>query len=298
MKKSSTIITKAISIIPYFGKWPEYFNLYLYSCSKNPIIDFYFFTDCPVPQRIYSNTHFINTNFNEYCNKISSKLNINFHPKQAYKLCDIRPFLGIIHDDLVSKYDFFGWSDIDLIYGDLSIMLSPYNLSHYNAFSTHADRLSGHFCLLKTNKYKSIGYKIKNWKEQLEKEQNVTLDELWLARVIYPDQRYRRGIKKLLNIPQLNTILDMPRILQWLTKKYQTEQFTTSIPSNSTEYLYKNGKIIDYNTKKELIYLHFMYYKGSSLYPTSFKWEQGFYKVSEEDLNKDIRINNKGIEVY
>lgn len=37
---------KAAIIIPYFGKFPEWFNLYLYSCKKNPEVDFIFYTDC------------------------------------------------------------------------------------------------------------------------------------------------------------------------------------------------------------------------------------------------------------
>lgn len=42
-------------IIPYFGKWPVWFDLYLKSARENECIDFYFFTDCPLPQNIYGN---------------------------------------------------------------------------------------------------------------------------------------------------------------------------------------------------------------------------------------------------
>ena len=33
---------KIAMIVPYFGKWPEWMDLYLYSCSKNPQVDFLF----------------------------------------------------------------------------------------------------------------------------------------------------------------------------------------------------------------------------------------------------------------
>lgn len=32
-------------IIPYFGKWPEWMDLYLYSCSRQKNIDFIFYTN-------------------------------------------------------------------------------------------------------------------------------------------------------------------------------------------------------------------------------------------------------------
>lgn len=47
---------KIAMIVPYFGKWPEWMDLYLYSCSKNPQVDFLFFTDCLVPATVYPNT--------------------------------------------------------------------------------------------------------------------------------------------------------------------------------------------------------------------------------------------------
>ena len=37
---------KICILIPYFGKFPKWFDLYLYSCSHVKSIDFYYFTDC------------------------------------------------------------------------------------------------------------------------------------------------------------------------------------------------------------------------------------------------------------
>lgn len=39
---------KKLIIIPYFGKFSNYFDLYLYSISRNEDIDFLFFTDADV----------------------------------------------------------------------------------------------------------------------------------------------------------------------------------------------------------------------------------------------------------
>lgn len=42
--------------------------------------------------------------FQEYCDDVSRKLGIDFHPARSYKLCDLKPFLGVIHEDILEEY--------------------------------------------------------------------------------------------------------------------------------------------------------------------------------------------------
>lgn len=69
-----------VQIIPYFGRWPEYFDLYLYSCSRNPMIKFIFYTDCPIPKNVYKNTDFRSISYKDYCEFVGKKLGISFTP--------------------------------------------------------------------------------------------------------------------------------------------------------------------------------------------------------------------------
>lgn len=79
---------KIAIIIPYFGKFPEWIDLFLYSCSLNKkitdniTIDWLIFTDCELPRKIYDNTIFIQMSFKEYCQHVMSCLHIDFHLKQ------------------------------------------------------------------------------------------------------------------------------------------------------------------------------------------------------------------------
>ena len=53
---------------------------------------------------------------------MSDTLGINFTQKhKAYKLCGCKPFYGVIHKEELRGYDYWGFGDIDLIYGDLSL---------------------------------------------------------------------------------------------------------------------------------------------------------------------------------
>ena len=63
-------------------------------------------------------------NYEEYRKLISRKLGIKFEVLNAYKLCDFKPFNYQIHTEILSQYEFWGFGDIDLIFGDLRIILS------------------------------------------------------------------------------------------------------------------------------------------------------------------------------
>src|SRR5690554_4211993 len=108
-----------ILLIPYFGKWPAWFDFFLLSCEYNPTVQWKFYTDCHVPDVAPRNVRFQYITFAEYKEKVSLELDISFNPQNPYKLCDLKPALGFIHEEDVEGYDFWGFSDIDLVYGDL-----------------------------------------------------------------------------------------------------------------------------------------------------------------------------------
>ena len=81
-------------IIPYFGEWPAWFQLYLQSCAANLTIDWLFFTDCTPPTHAPPNVRFECISLRGYAKLVSRRLHIRLRPESAYKLCDIRPALG------------------------------------------------------------------------------------------------------------------------------------------------------------------------------------------------------------
>ena len=43
-----------------------------------------------------------------------------FDPSDPYKLCDLKPAYGHIHERDIAGYRFFGYGDIDIVYGQIS----------------------------------------------------------------------------------------------------------------------------------------------------------------------------------
>lgn len=167
-----------ILLVPYFGKWPVWFDFFLLTCNKNPDIDWVFFTDCEIPEKHPVNVKFISISFADYSALVSVRLGIDFEPDSPYKICDIKPALGHIHEDVVRGYDFWGVTDIDLVYGDLRKYFTKERLRSKDLYATHSRRISGHFFLVRNNEKMRFAYKkIKNWRIKFSDKKHYALDE-------------------------------------------------------------------------------------------------------------------------
>lgn len=301
---------KIAIIIPYFGKWPEWIDLYFYSCAQNKSIDFHFFTDCEIPKFHKGNLYFKSISFPDYCAQISLKLQVNFTPESPYKLCDLKPFYGFIHNDILEGYKFFGFGDIDVIWGNIQKFYTDNLLEKYDILSTHADRLSGHFTLIRnTEYYCNLCFQIQDWKSKLAQNKNSVLDEVDFSNLIYPQSKYIKKfyskiIRKIFNWRNAwiiyYKIMPLLNFLFCKKKMYFKEQFTTPILYNdgltykhdSDTWFYENGKIINAKNEKEYIYLHFMIFKKNSFREDHF-WSDNLYHLSEKDFNS-VRIDRSG----
>jgi len=165
-------------VIPYFGKWPVWMPYYLETCRFNNTVNWIFYTDCGTPENLPSNVSVVESSYRDYCALVSQRLGIQFNPENPYKLCDIKPLLGHIHADVLQGFDFWGFGDIDLIYGDLRAYFKQSRLDRKDVFSTHARRVSGHLCLLRnTDQMRTAYQRVRNWKFLISKSEHVAFDE-------------------------------------------------------------------------------------------------------------------------
>ncbi len=109
-------------LIPYFGRLPILFDLWCYTASKSSLCDFYIFTNESYDSN-YSNVKIINFNLDEFKKLVKLKLNIDSEIPTPYKTNDYRPAFGIIFEDIVKNYEFWGHCDLDVILGDIDSYL-------------------------------------------------------------------------------------------------------------------------------------------------------------------------------
>jgi len=123
-------MNRILIIIPYFGKLPETFPFWYESARNNPDVDFLFITDCEV--RECANIRVKKTSFEDEKALYSRKLGRDLQIPTPYKLCDFRTAYGVIYDDELVGYDFWGFGDIDLVYGRIRHFLTEEILSRYD----------------------------------------------------------------------------------------------------------------------------------------------------------------------
>lgn len=110
---------KICFIVPYYGKFPNWFPFFLKSCEYNKEIDWLFFTDIDYTGKLPLNVKFLEMSFQKYKQAASQKLNCKVNGG-VRKLCDHKPLYGFLFEDYLKEYDYWGWCDVDLIFGNLT----------------------------------------------------------------------------------------------------------------------------------------------------------------------------------
>jgi len=186
-----------IFIIPYFGHWPFWMPFFIESCRANSDINWLLISDCERLNDLPLNVEQRYVSFVDYCAWISQRLGFIFAPQHPYKLCDLKPAYGYLHEADIEGYDYWGFSDLDLIYGDLRGYFCTERLRRYKFFSTHERRVSGHLCLLRNEPaLRELFWRIRDFKERAQDKKNHALDEggftrLFLWRKNFPPSLFR-----------------------------------------------------------------------------------------------------------
>src|SRR5690606_16467025 len=149
-----------VLIVPYIGKWPFWFDAYLISIAKNPTINWLFITDCEIPVEYPENVTFVKTTQEEFNRKIDTFFTTTI-PLTPRKICDLRPAFGDLFSNYLDGYDYWGYCDMDIVWGDIRSFISQYDLNKYDIISSRKNNTSGHFTIFKNcpeinSLYKSI----------------------------------------------------------------------------------------------------------------------------------------------
>jgi hypothetical protein len=127
-------------VVPHFGPRPPYFPLVVRSMARNPDIQWLLFTDGPVPDAP-PNLDVRVGDFEGLAKRIQAHFDFEISLERPYKLCDFRPAFGEIFADELAGCDFWGHSDLDVIFGRIR--------EHLPAAAFEADKIlfQGNFAL-------------------------------------------------------------------------------------------------------------------------------------------------------
>ena len=106
-----------VIIFPYFGKLPVQYKMWRESALRNPSVDFMFFTDADIEPA--KNIIVYEMNFCTFHHIVQEAFDFPITLDRPYKLCEYKQAYGYILQKYIPKYDFWGFGDIDLVYGDI-----------------------------------------------------------------------------------------------------------------------------------------------------------------------------------
>lgn len=164
-----------VVFFPYFGTLPSQYKMWRASALRNPDIDFLFFTDCDVEPAKNIMVH--KMTFADYRQMVQEKFDFPIVLDRPYKICDYRPAFAYIFSDYIKGYDFWGWGDLDVVYGDIRHFMTDGVLSRYKMISGF-----GHFTLYHNDDYTNTffmkevdGYV--SYKDAFTKKKSAYFDE-------------------------------------------------------------------------------------------------------------------------
>lgn len=236
-----------IMLCPYFGRWPAWINFFVESCKWNPDVRWRFYTDCGEPENRASNVDYVPIGFDAYKALARERLNTAFDPSDPYKVCDLRPALGYIHERDVLDYPFFGYGDLDVIYGDISRFYGQERLADFDVASTHPERLSGHFAVLRNiPAIRGAFERIPDYHTLLEVPHYVGVDEGHFTQVIKTAMPERSMF-----VERHSTVLSTRR---W-------RDGTMNYPQR---WFWRDGRLTnERDGDREFLYLHFMRWQSA-----------------------------------
>jgi len=121
-----------VLIFPYFGKMPIQYSMWRISALNNQTIHFLFFTDADIISE--SNIEVIKCSFKEFVDIVQSSFDFPIVLDRPYKLCEYKPAYGYILQKYIVGYDYWGFGDLDLVYGDIRSFLTDDILNKYKMF--------------------------------------------------------------------------------------------------------------------------------------------------------------------
>lgn len=165
-------------ILPYFGSWPEWFKFFLKSCSWNPTIKWLLYSDNSISHSLPENVHLVNITLSGLSSLINKEVGIVPQIIHPYKLVDFKPAYGLIFRKDITGYDFWGYTDLDLIYGNISHFITSDILINYDIISPGKELIPGHFALFRNvEKINTLFMDNKHWQSVLSDPKCFCFDE-------------------------------------------------------------------------------------------------------------------------
>lgn len=247
---------KIAIITCWYGPYPWYFAYFIHSCSFNPTVDFIIITGNTetIPAKP-ENVKIIYKTLDQLNSLVSIKMKFLVNISSPYKLNDFKPAYGFIFSSIIHGYEFWGYADIDVVYGNIREFMTDELLSRYDVISTRHDYMAGTFSMFKNKRRINTLFMLsRDYKKVFQTDKHYCFDE---CNNLFSE------------LDEGHSILDFPDKIQSITyvvKKAEEEgklkaffdfMVVDGVPG---KIMWRNGKVF-YKRKYEILYYNLIRFK-------------------------------------
>lgn len=208
---------KKLFIIPWFGEYPDYMNQWIANMEYLKPLGYDYLLVCSLKK---------------FEQRVRERLGIE--PcilSGTGKAWDYRPALGVLFEEEIKGYDYWGHTDFDCVYGDINKFMPDEELVKYDIWSNHHCYCAGPWTLYKNNeKINNLFRNCPDWKERMSECKATG----WI------EDGYSKMLDKLHENGEVNRLYTF----------YQGYD-----PSIDTNLSFKDGKL--YDAGSEIMQFHF-----------------------------------------
>ena len=259
---------KIVLINCYLGEFPWYFPFFIKSCTANPTIDFVIFSDANYDSFLPINVKIIPFSLDKFNELATQKLGFEVAIKKAYKLCEFKPAFGFLFSDYLKDYDFWGITDIDVIYGRIREFMTPEMLNTYDVVSVRNDYITACCMLFRNKSYiNSLFEKSKDYKMVFTNSRYFGFDETNFEQITITEKK---------DIFNLNCEIETMQhvILKEEEKGKLIVHFDLLVCDGNPGKIKWNNGILSYNNKFEILLYHLQNYKNNFFSRINFDWSE------------------------
>jgi len=243
-------------VIAYIGDFPWYFPYFLHSCHYNLSIDFLIFTDNQDTSiHLPENVKFIPYSIEQFKVDAAKVLGFEVSVESGYKLCDFKPAYGLIFSDWIKDYNFWGYCDVDVIFGNIRSFMTDELLNEYDIISARHDYLTGCFALYRNNQFmRELFKQSKDYRKVFTDPRNFFFDETNFA-----FEAFEKG----LNYSQIHTEVEsMTHVVRRLQEEGKLKAyFEFQIVEGFAGNMLWNKGILIYRKQFEAMLYHLVRFK-------------------------------------
>lgn len=163
---------RKLIICPYFGSFPEWMDLFLADFHKSL---------SPIGYELL-----LDTDLDGFKKRVQEKLRINCPvTRGSSKVWDYRCTLGLLYEEELKGYDYWGTCDFDVVFGDVGKWFPDAEISTLDVWSNHHNYVCGFWTLYKNQRdVNNLFTNYPHWKEILSDKEVYGWVEMQYSRTL------------------------------------------------------------------------------------------------------------------